>query len=160
MKNSLPLSLHVPEPKVRPGDEPDFSSVRVPPAGATLRPEIDVDPSEIRDLAYGLIRVMDDDGHAVGPWNPKLEPEALRAGLRAMMLTRAYDDRLYRVQRQGKISFYIKCRGEEAVAVAWAVRRSSMLIEPAAYCTRAKRRASSLWPAAAFSAVWWSSSAA
>ena len=120
MKNSLPLSLHVPEPKVRPGDEPDFSSVRVPPAGATPRPEIDVDPSEIRDLAYSLIRVMDDEGHAVGPWNPKLEPEALRAGLRAMMLTRAYDDRLYRVQRQGKISFYIKCRGEEAVAVAQA----------------------------------------
>ena len=120
MKNSLPLSLHIPEPKVRPGDEPDFSGLQAPPAGVAPRPEIDADPSVIRDLAYGLIRVMDHDGHAAGPWNPRLEPEALRQGLRAMMLTRAYDDRLYRGQRQGKISFYIKCRGEEAVAVAQA----------------------------------------
>ena len=120
MKNSLPLSLHIPEPKVRPGQEPDFSGLKLPPAGSVPRPEIDVDPSAIRDLAYGLIRVLDDDGQAVGPWNPKLETQVLRDGLRAMMLTRAYDDRLYRVQRQGKISFYIKCHGEEAVAVAQA----------------------------------------
>ncbi|HEY5047330.1 MAG TPA: thiamine pyrophosphate-dependent dehydrogenase E1 component subunit alpha, partial [Rhizomicrobium sp.] len=36
----------------------------------------------------------------------------------AMVLTRAYDDRMYRAQRQGKTSFYMKCTGEEAVAVA------------------------------------------
>ena len=120
MKNSLPLSLHIPEPKVRPGQEPDFSGMKLPPAGSMPRPEIDVEPSDIHQLAYGLVRVLDDDGKAVGPWNPKLEPQVLRDGLRAMMLTRAYDDRLYKVQRQGKISFYIKCRGEEAVAVAQA----------------------------------------
>ena len=38
-----------------------------------------------------------------------------------MMLTRAYDDRMYRAQRQGKTSFYMKCTGEEAVAVAQAM---------------------------------------
>ncbi|HEY2658666.1 MAG TPA: 3-methyl-2-oxobutanoate dehydrogenase (2-methylpropanoyl-transferring) subunit alpha [Caulobacteraceae bacterium] len=120
MKNSLPLSLHIPEPNVRPGDEPDFSAIKPPPAGSMPRPEIDVDPSAIHDLAYGLIRVLGEDGQAVGPWNPKLDQTTLKAGLKNMMLTRAYDERMYRVQRQGKISFYVKCRGEEAVATAQA----------------------------------------
>ena len=51
------LRLHVPEPEVRPGDQPDFSTVPVPEAGSVLRPPVDVDPREIRDLAYDLIRV-------------------------------------------------------------------------------------------------------
>ena len=37
-----------------------------------------------------------------------------------MMLVRAFDDRMYRAQRQGKTSFYMKCTGEEAIAVAAA----------------------------------------
>ncbi len=37
-----------------------------------------------------------------------------------MLLTRAFDDRMIRAQRQGKTSFYIKCTGEEAVSVAQA----------------------------------------
>ena len=57
-------------------------------------------------------------GQALGPWNPRLDPEVLRKGLRAMLLTRAYDDRMYRAQRQGKTSFYMKSLGEEAVSVA------------------------------------------
>ncbi len=51
---------------------------------------------------------------------PGLDPETLRRGLRAMMLTRAYDERMYLAQRQGKTSFYMKCTGEEAVGVAQA----------------------------------------
>ena len=121
MKNSLPFSLHIPQPKVRPGDEPDFSAIAPPPAGAARRPDIDADPSDIHDLAYGMIRVLDDEGCAVGPWRPRLDSDSLREGLRAMMLTRAFDERMYRVQRQGKISFYVKCTGEEAVAAAQAM---------------------------------------
>src|SRR3546814_1650456 len=37
-----------------------------------------------------------------------------------MALTRAYDERMFRAQRQGKTSFYMKSTGEEAVAVAAA----------------------------------------
>ena len=46
-----------------------------------------------------------------------------------MMLTRAYDERMYRAQRQGKTSFYMKCTGEEAMAVAQAMAldRADML---------------------------------
>jgi 2-oxoisovalerate dehydrogenase E1 component alpha subunit len=120
MKNSRALSLHIPEPRTRPGQAADFSGIDVSHAGAVPRPDIAADPATMRELAYGLIRVLDDHGEAVGPWDPRLAPDALLAGLRAMMLTRAYDDRMYRAQRQGKVSFYIKSRGEEAVAVAAA----------------------------------------
>jgi 2-oxoisovalerate dehydrogenase E1 component alpha subunit len=64
----------------------------------------------------------------VGPWNPKLDVDTLKRGLRLMMLTRAYDDRMYRAQRQGKTSFYMKSTGEEAVPVAsaFALDRNDM----------------------------------
>ncbi len=39
-------------------------------------------------------------------------------GLRHMLLTRLFDDRMVRTQRQGKLSFYMKSTGEEAVSVA------------------------------------------
>jgi 2-oxoisovalerate dehydrogenase E1 component alpha subunit len=42
-----------------------------------------------------------------------------------MILTRAFDDRMYRAQRQGKTSFYMKCTGEEAVAIAQAWRSTA-----------------------------------
>jgi len=129
MTPTSPLTLHIPEPKFRPGDHADFSYLRIPEAGALPRPEVTVDAQQTADFAKGLIRVLDDQGHAVGPWDPKLSPDALRLGLRHMMLTRAYDDRMYRVQRQGKTSFYMKCTGEEAVAVgqASALDRGDML---------------------------------
>ena len=121
MKNTQPLSLHVPEPQTRPGDQPDFTRMKLPPAGGLERPDISTSALEMRELAYGLIRVLDEEGRAVGPWNPRLDPETLRRGLKAMMLTRAFDDRMYRAQRQGKTSFYMKCTGEEAVACAQAL---------------------------------------
>lgn len=46
-----------------------------------------------------------------------------------MMLTRIFDDRMHRAQRQGKITFYMKSTGEEAVSVAqcMALRPGDML---------------------------------
>ncbi len=120
--------LIVPEPAFRPGEEPDFSSVGIPPAGALPRPPVDADPADIREFAFGLVRVLDNDGQAVGDWNPTIDSATIIRGLRAMMLTRAYDSRMVRVQRQGKSSFYMKCTGEEAVAVgaALALERGDM----------------------------------
>ena len=118
--NLPPLKLHVPEPKFRPGDEVDFSDLVIPVAGSAQRPPVEAAPADFHELAYGLVRVLDDEGRAVGPWDPKLSPERLRSMLRAMALTRAYDERMYRAQRQGKTSFYMKSTGEEAVAVAAA----------------------------------------
>lgn len=114
------LSLHIPEPKARPGDRPDFANMSVSEAGATRRPDIDAKCSDISDLSNALIRVLNDQNQATGPWNPDLDAATLQRGLRAMLLTRAYDERMFKFQRQGKTSFYMKCLGEEAVAVAQA----------------------------------------
>src|SRR5580692_5193103 len=114
-----PLKLHVPEPAVRPGGTPDFASVRVPRAGSVARPAVDADPEEIRDLAYVIIRVLDRDSEAVGPWAGLLDDEALLKGLRHMMTLRAFDARMQTAQRQGKTSFYMQHMGEEAVSCAF-----------------------------------------
>ena len=119
-RNRPALSLHVPEPEARPGDEVDFSHIQIPAAGSVARPDISVAAFEIRDLPYTLIRVLDEEGRAVGPWDPRLDPDKLRRMLRDMAMVRVYDDRMYRAQRQGKTSFYMKSTGEEAVAVAAA----------------------------------------
>ncbi len=118
--NLQPLALHVPEPRSRPGDPVDFSDVIVPAAGTIARPDEAVSPHDMRELAFGLVRVLDDDHQAVGPWDPRLSDETLLKMLRTMALTRAFDERLYRAQRQGKTSFYMKCTGEEATSVASA----------------------------------------
>jgi len=117
-RNLPPLELHVPEPKFRPGDQADYSDLVIPAAGAALRPAADARPDSFHELAFSLVRVLDDEGNAVGPWDPRLSPDRIRAMLRAMALTRAFDERMFRAQRQGKTSFYMKCTGEEAVAVA------------------------------------------
>src|SRR3978361_1870007 len=116
--NRPALSLHVPEPNARPGDEVDFSYLDIPTAGSVRRPDPHRPARGTHDIVPPLCRVLDEEGKAVGPWDPKLDGDTLRRILRDMMLVRVYDDRMYRAQRQGKTSFYMKSTGEEAVAVA------------------------------------------
>ena len=121
MTRHEPLHLHVPEPTGRPGRHTDFSYLRVSPAGAVRRPPVDTLPVDTSDLAYVLVRVLDDDGRAVGPWAMQTDPQLLRRGLRAMMKTRIFDARMLIMQRQKKMSFYMQCLGEEAIAIAHAL---------------------------------------
>ncbi len=116
-----PSRLHVPKVPARPGERPDFGYVRLSPAGSVRRPAVDVPVLETATLAEELVRVLDDQHTALGPWDPQLLPDVLRLGLRNMMLTRSFDDRMQRTQRQGKISFYVRSFGEEAVSVAGAM---------------------------------------
>src|SRR4051812_35081051 len=109
MPEADPLRFHIPQPPARPGEPADFSYVVVPPAGSVRRPGVDTPPSDMHDLAYTMVRVLDERGEAVGPWVPEVGSDALHAGLRAMVTTRAYDDRMLMAQRQGKTSFYMRC---------------------------------------------------
>jgi len=110
--------LHVPAPPARPGQPPDFSYLQLSAPGAISRPEITASWRDLGAQASGLVRVLDDAHRAIGPWNPRLEAQELQIGLRHMLLTRLFDDRSVRMQRQGKLSFYMKSTGEEAVSVA------------------------------------------
>ena len=111
-----PLRLHVPEPSGRPGCQTDFSYLHLTPAGQMRRPPVDTTHFDTADLAYGLVRVLDENNQAVGPWAPELSTTQMRRGLRAMMKTRIFDARMLVAQRQKKISFYMQCLGEEAIA--------------------------------------------
>jgi 2-oxoisovalerate dehydrogenase E1 component alpha subunit len=121
MHQNAPLHLHVPEPTGRPGHATDFSYLHLSSAGEVRRPPIDVLPAETSDLAFALVRVLDNDGRAVGPWAPQIELATVRAGLRAMMKTRIFDARMLIAQRQKKISFYMQSLGEEAIGTAQAL---------------------------------------
>ena len=79
--------------------------------------------------ALGLIRVLRFNGEAVGDWAPALPADIMIKGLKDMMMTRAMDDRMFNMQRQGKMSFYMKSRGEEAVSVghSLALENSDMV---------------------------------
>jgi 2-oxoisovalerate dehydrogenase E1 component alpha subunit len=127
--SAAPLALHVPEPTGRPGCATDFSFLHVSPAGEVRRPPVDTPPRDTQDLAYALIRVLDEQGRAVGPWVPALDAVQLRRGLRAMMKTRIFDARMLIAQRQKKLSFYMQCLGEEAIAVA-----HSLALQPGDMC--------------------------
>jgi 2-oxoisovalerate dehydrogenase E1 component alpha subunit len=73
--------------------------------------------------------VLDEQHAAQGPWNPGLDSSTLLEALRLMVLVRQYDDRMLRMQRQGKITFYMQSLGEEAVSIGagLALRDRDML---------------------------------
>lgn len=118
MSQGNPLSLHVPEPTGRPGCKTDFSYLQLSRAGEVRRPSVDVQFGDTADMVSSLIRVLDEDGNAVGPWAPEIDAEQLRFGLRTMMKTRIFDARMVIGQRQKKMSFYMTSLGEEAIGTA------------------------------------------
>ncbi|UNK41024.1 3-methyl-2-oxobutanoate dehydrogenase (2-methylpropanoyl-transferring) subunit alpha [Luteimonas sp. S4-F44] len=114
---SAPLRLHVPEPSARPGQATDFSYLQLSPAGTVDKPALDVTAGQTAPLTTQLVRVLDDNDDAVGPWAADIDDAVLLRAMHAMLKTRAFDARMLIAQRQKKTSFYIQCLGEEAIAV-------------------------------------------
>ena len=121
MNDQRALRLHVPEPAGRPGHRTDFSYLHLSPAGEVRKPPVDTAPRATADLAYALVRVLDDDGRAVGAWAPDVDAAFLKKGLRGMIRTRVFDARMLVAQRQKKLSFYMQSLGEEAIGTAHAM---------------------------------------
>lgn len=121
--------LFVPQASSRPETTPDFSHIQIPRPDASFKPDALAPALEVQPLAYGLVRVLDDDHQVSGPWVPTLSDEQLIKGLSQMIQVRAYDDRMFKMQRQGKLSFYVKSSGEEAVSIAqgMALNNTDML---------------------------------
>ena len=98
------------------------ASLLSPSNPATCRDPTRLAPyEELREHASGLIRVLDDDSTACGAWVPEISGQQLRHGLEMMLRARHLDARMIAMQRQGRLSFYVTSRGEEAVAVAGAM---------------------------------------
>jgi len=120
-KTSNSSRLFVPEPPFRPGDTPDYSHISVPVAHTPIRPDPLCEAHETVPHATSLIRVLRFNGELEGDWVPDLSAETLRAALKSMVMTRMMDERMFSMQRQGKMSFYMKSTGEEAVSVGHAM---------------------------------------
>ena len=74
----------------------------------------------------GLVRLLSPEGKLVKGAKPLLdEAGALRAH-ELMLLLRALDDRMVKLQRQGRVGFYGTCTGEESsvIGLAAALRDS------------------------------------
>ena len=115
-QTETPLRLRIPQPAR--GEHPPDLVRFVSRAGEMPKPPLDEKVERIALMRKQLVRVLDDDGQAVGEWVPELSLEEKRLGLRNMMLVRSFDARLLKAHRQGKISFYMQCLGEEAIACA------------------------------------------
>jgi 2-oxoisovalerate dehydrogenase E1 component alpha subunit len=114
------MVLHVPTAPYRPGDRPRFATVAHQPADLP-RPDTLAPHDTLREHAVGMIRVLSDDCAAAGEWRPQLSAQQLRSGLETMLRVRHFDARMIAIQRQGRISFYLTSKGEEAVGVAGAM---------------------------------------
>jgi 2-oxoisovalerate dehydrogenase E1 component alpha subunit len=110
------LRLRIPQPArgKQSADRVRFVSA----AGEMSKPALDEKVERVALMRKQLVRVLDDDGNAVGDWVPDLTPEAKITGLRDMLLVRTFDARLLRAHRQGTTSFYMQALGEEAIACA------------------------------------------
>ncbi len=77
-----------------------------------------------------VIRVLDDYGQVVHPERePTLTGDELRHLFRTMLLVRVLDERMIRLQRQGRLGFYLTSLGEEAthIGAAQALRLGDWL---------------------------------
>jgi 2-oxoisovalerate dehydrogenase E1 component alpha subunit len=78
-----------------------------------------------------LRRVLDDDGKPLpGAKVPSIPDATLTRIFDVMTLTRVIDDRMMRLQRQGRLGFYMKSIGEEASHFAAAPLRATDWIFP------------------------------
>ncbi|HZZ84460.1 MAG TPA: thiamine pyrophosphate-dependent enzyme [Anaeromyxobacteraceae bacterium] len=88
------------------------------------------------DLA--LFRVLDEEGRAVGAL-PEIAPEKLLHLHRHMVLLRLVDERMLVLQREGRVSFYGACTGQEAATLA-----SAAALEPEDWIFPALREAGAM----------------
>src|SRR5262245_49980556 len=66
------------------------------------------------------LSILDGDGNLDASLEPKLSDEELRRLYRAMVLGRRLDERMVRLQRQGRIGTFAPIKGQEASQIGSA----------------------------------------
>jgi pyruvate dehydrogenase E1 component alpha subunit len=76
-------------------------------------------PRYTLDLKLGVesLSILDSDGRVDDELAPDLAPDRLRTLYRAMLLGRRLDDRMVRLQRQGRIGTFAPIKGQEAAQI-------------------------------------------
>jgi pyruvate dehydrogenase E1 component alpha subunit len=71
---------------------------------------------------FELVRVMDEDGNLLEGKTLDIPEEKLREIYKMMLFVRTYDERAFRLQRQGRIGTYPPFSGQEAAQVGSAIQ--------------------------------------
>ena len=71
-------------------------------------------------FAVERLQILDDEGKLDRKLEPDLDDDRLRALYRAMVLAREADQRMLKLQRQGRLGTFPPCTGQEAVSVGAA----------------------------------------
>ena len=111
-------TLQIPNAPFRPGDKAHFDTWEYEPGDLPRPDPTNCSAAETNEHAFGLVRVLDFDGNASGEWDPKISADEMIEGLEHMVRMRIFDERMMKLQRTGKLSFYMRSFGEEAVAIA------------------------------------------
>jgi pyruvate dehydrogenase E1 component alpha subunit len=76
------------------------------------------------------LSILDADGHLDTALEPAIPPERLQELYRAMVLGRRLDERMVRLQRQGRIGTFAPIKGQEAsqLGSAFALQRTDWLV--------------------------------
>jgi pyruvate dehydrogenase E1 component alpha subunit len=76
------------------------------------------------------LSILDADGRVDGQLDPKIPPEDLRRLYRTFLLARRFDERMLRLQRQGRIGTFGPIRGHEAAVLgsAYALRQTDWVV--------------------------------
>lgn len=73
-----------------------------------------------KDLHFDLVRVINDDGSLIEGQSVNIGDEELLDLYRKMLFSRVLDEKVFRLQRQGRIGTYPPYRGQEAAQVGSA----------------------------------------
>src|SRR5438128_6911529 len=76
------------------------------------------------------LSILDSDGNLDTALEPKLAADDLRSLYRAMLLGRRLDERMVRLQRQGRVGTFAPIKGQEAsqIGSAFTLRRSDWMV--------------------------------
>ena len=88
-------------------------------------------PRQHLDLpAVECLSILDADGRVDAALEPAIPPDDLRRLYRAFLLARRFDERMLRLQRQGRIGTYLPARGHEAAVLGsvYALRPTDWLV--------------------------------
>ncbi len=86
--------------------------------------------TQVERFSVSHMQILDDDGNADPELEPKLTKEQLLEIYRLMFLAREQDQRMLKLQRQGRIGTFGPCTGQEATSIgpAYALGDSDWLV--------------------------------
>src|ERR1700752_1898553 len=81
-------------------------------------------------FAVSHLSILDSDGNLDVDLEPQLSPDDLRHLYRAMLLGRRLDERMLRLQRQGRIGTFAPIKGQEASQMGsiFALRKTDWMV--------------------------------